>query len=256
MLTRRRFLTLSSGVGLAALADAGPSLAAPAAPSSRRQNLEEGLRLIATARQSYAAVADYACTLVKRERLNGVMQPDHVITMKVRTRPFSVYLRWHEPKPLTGQEACYVQGKNDGKMRVKAAGLLGSVGFLSLDPDDLRARQTSRRNITEAGLGNLIERVARGWEVDSKRGRAVLRLGEYEYNKRRCFRAETINLTRAPELVCHRSVIFFDKENHLPIRAECYDWPAQKGEPGELIDVYSFVNLRLNVGLDDEVFTH
>ena len=50
-------------------------------------------------------------------------------------------LRWLEPKALAGQEAVYVTGKNVGQMRVKSAGLLGAVGFISLEPNDARARK-------------------------------------------------------------------------------------------------------------------
>ena len=77
--------------------------------------------------------------------------------MSVRNEPFSVDLRWVKPESFTGQEACYVTGRNNGKMRVKSAGLLGAVGFVSIDPTDLRAQKTSRHDITEAGIGNLLE---------------------------------------------------------------------------------------------------
>ena len=53
-----------------------------------------------------------------------------------------------------------------------------------------------------------------------------------------------------------RDVVYFDKETHLPIRLEFYDWPRQQGDPGQLVEVYSFANMRLNVGLGDNVFNH
>ena len=53
----------------------------------------------------------------------------------------------------------------------------------------------------------------------------------------------------------HRSIVYFDKENHLPIRAENYDWPHPPVDPnGGLVESYSYVNLRLNVGLSDALF--
>ena len=54
----------------------------------------------------------------------------------------------------------------------------------------------------------------------------------------------------------YRDVVYFDKETHLPIRLEFYDWPRQAGDPGQLLEVYSFANMRLNVGLGDDVFNH
>ena len=48
--------------------------------------------------------------------------------------------------------------------------------------------------------------------------------------------------------------LYFDKETHLPVRVECYDWPHFDGDKGEPIEVYSYVNLRANVGLGDVHF--
>jgi hypothetical protein len=224
------------------------------APSSP---MDEPIRLIQQARAAYQSVRDYTCLLVKRETVNGTLSPDNVVEMKVRSRPFSVYLRWQQPRPLAGQEVCYVAGRNDGKMRVHTNGLLGAVGFVSLDPNDPRAQQTSRHNITEAGIGNMIERFAIGWEAERRLNKSQARLAEYEYNRRRCIRVETIHPTNPDGVFLHyRTVLYFDKETHLPIRLECYDWPRSKNDPGALDEVFSFANMRINVGLGDDVFDH
>ncbi len=220
--------------------------------------MDEPLRLIADAQSSFEKVTDYTCTLVKKERINGDMTPDHVIAMSVRKEPFSVYLRWMEPKSNVGQEVCYVAGRNDGKMRVKSAGLLGAIGFVSIDPTDPRAQKTSHHAITEAGIGNLIQRFADRWQVERQLNVTQVKLGDYEYNKRRCVRVETIHPTNPDnQFLCYRTVLYFDKENHLPIRVEAYDWPTAPGDvKGLLLEVANYVNLRLNVGLPDDVFNH
>jgi hypothetical protein len=219
--------------------------------------MDEPLRLIAEARQAYAGVRDYSCVLIKREKMEGQPMVDNVVAMKVRAQPFSVDLRWQEPRSLAGQEVCYVAGMNGGKMRVHSAGMLGAFGFVSLDPDDPRARQTSRHSITEAGIGNLLERFGRGWENERRLNATQVRTADYEYNKRRCTRVETTHPTNpGGQFLYYRSVVYFDKETHLPIRVECYDWPRRPGDAGEALEVYSYVNMRLNVGLGDEVFNH
>lgn len=228
------------------------------APVQSVSPLTVPLRLIHEAQQAYQNVHDYTCLLIKQERMNGHLPPVNVIDMKVRTQPFSVYLRWTQPRTEVGQEVCYVAGRNDGKMRVHAKGLLGTVGFVSLDPNDPRARQTSRRNITEAGIGNMIESFARAWEEEIRLNLPMqVNVAEYEYNHRRCMRVETIHPTNANgHFLYYRDVVYFDKETHLPIRLEFYDWPRQTGDTGQLVEVYSFANMRLNVGLGDEVFNH
>jgi len=231
------------------------ALAAAAAPENPAANpLDEPLKLLAAAQQTFRSVQDYTCTLVKQERMNGQLQPVNVMTMMVRNNPFSVYLKWFQPKAQAGQEACYVAGRNGGRMRARSRGVLGAVGFVSIDPDDPRARKSSNHSITEAGLGNLMARFDRGWRAEYNLHKTQVRLGEYEYNKRRCIRVETTRSERLQNTV-YRSVIYFDKQLKLPIRVETYDWPRQGGNPnGDLIEVYSYVNLRLNVGLPDEVF--
>ncbi|HZV04331.1 MAG TPA: DUF1571 domain-containing protein [Gemmataceae bacterium] len=229
-------------------------------PQQQASPMDEPVRLIHEAQQAYQNVRDYACLLIKRERINGVLpNADAVMEMKVRTQPFSVYLRFIQPRTEAGQEVCYVAGRNDGKMRVRPKGVLGSfAGFVSLDPNDPRARQTSKRSITEAGIGNMIERFARAWENERRQNLTTqVRVAEYEYNRRRCTRVETIHPDNGNgHFLYYRDVVYFDKETHLPIRLEFYDWPRQAGDSGQLVEVYSFANMRLNVGLGDDVFNH
>lgn len=245
---------------------APPSPGQPAAPrpmesaaptAAAASPMDAPVRLIHEAQTAYQNVRDYTCLLVKRERMNGKLPPENVIEMKVRTQPFSVYLRWLQPRSEAGQEVCYVAGKNEGKMRVHPKGMLGSfAGFVSLDPNDPRARQTSRRNITEAGIGNTIDRFARAWENEHRLGLTTqVQVAEYEYNHRRCMRVETIHPNNTNgHFLYYRDVVYFDKETHLPIRIEFYDWPRLAGDPGQLVEMYSFANMRLNVGLTDDVF--
>lgn len=229
----------------------------PAAPQAASP-MDAPVRLILEAQQAYRSVQDYTCLLIKQERINGRLPPPHVMEMKVRNQPFSVYLRWLQPHSEAGQEVCYVAGRNDGRMRVHAKGVLGAVGFVSLDPNDPRARQTSRRSITEAGIGNMIDRFARAWEAERRLNLTTqVNVAEYEYNRRRCIRVETIHPDNASgHFLYYRDVLYFDKETHLPIRLEFYDWPRGAGDSGQLVEIYSFANMRLNVGLGDDVFNH
>jgi hypothetical protein len=255
-----RVLGYGVWIGLVVLALSGgqnpPS--APSAPATTAGSLEVPLQLIAEAQRSYQGIKDYTCLFIKRERLRGQLQPENLIDMKVRTQPFSVYLRWLRPAPSAGQEVCYVAGRNNGVMRVHSTGLLGTVGFVSMDPRDPRALETSRHTITEAGIGNLIDRYGQAWQLESRLNRTQVRVQEYVYNQRRCTRVETLHADSAGQQIpFYRSMVYFDQENHLPIRVENYDWPRPTVDPtGGLVESYSYVNLRLNTGLSDAVFAH
>lgn len=233
--------------------------AAPAAPAAAAPlPMDVPLRLLTEARQSYQNVKDYSCLFVKRENIQGQLRPENVVEMKVRGQPFSVYLHWLGPQAIAGQEACYVAGRNNGQMRVHATGIRAVAGFVSLDPRDPRVMQNNRHPITDAGIGNLIERFSQRWENEKRLNQTQVRVGEYDYNQRRCTRVEMIHpANNANQFYAYRSVIYFDKDSHLPIRVENYDWPRQGGPAdGELLECYSYVNLRLNVGLGEEVFNH
>ena len=57
------------------------------------------------------------------------------------------------------------------------------------------------------------------------------------------------------QLYCYRCVVYFDKELKLPVRVEVYDWPKPNGNPnGELLECYSYTNLKFNLGLTDAAF--
>jgi hypothetical protein len=106
-----------------------------------------------------------------------------------------------------------------------------------------------------AGLGNLIEQHARHWQKEREINKTQVRIGEYEYNKRRCIRIETIHTVRDPAFYSYRGVLYLDKETRLPVRSESYDWPRQGGTAGgDLLEVFSYIDMRFNVGLDDRVF--
>jgi hypothetical protein len=250
------------GIGAAA-EEKGPPPAGPdgKAPGKGRVTgpgpgaLAEPLALAAKARAAYAGVRDYSCVLIKREAAHGKLSPTHVIQFRMRVAPFSLHMAWQEPRAMKGQEVCYVEGKNNGDMRVKPAGLLGAVGFVSLSPDDPRAKQASRHRITDAGIGWVIQECSTGWELERTLNLTTVRTGTYVYARTRCTRVELTHLGRAGGKIRHyRNVVYFDQQTNLPLRVENYDWPKTPGQPGELVEVYSYVNVRLNANLPDSVF--
>ncbi len=237
---------------------ANPQFSRGGVPAGQAQAspLDVPLTLIAEARQSYQNTSDYTCLFVKRERLRGQLQQENLIALKVKTQPFSIDLRWLRPQELAGQEACYVAGRNNGMMRVHTRGLLGAAGFVSLDPRDPRALENSRHSINEAGIGNLIERFGQRWEQEKRLGRTMVRVAEYDYDKRRCVRVETTHTDNpGRQFTFYQSVVYFDKQTHLPIRVENYDWPVT-GSQANLAESYSYADLKLNVGLTDATFNH
>jgi hypothetical protein len=220
--------------------------------------MEQALRLLAEARQHFQGVQDYVCTVIKRERVHGQLLPENTMTLEVRHRPYSVYFRWEAPQSLKGQEVCYVPGRDRGMMRVHPVGLAGVLGFVSLHPLDPRALEDNRHPVTEAGLGILLDSIARQWELERRWNRTVVRIGEGEFNHRPCTWIETVHPDpTAGSFYGYRCLLCLDKGTHLPVHTEAYDWPRPGGEPGgELLESYSYMDIRCNVGLPEETFNH
>jgi hypothetical protein len=242
-------------LGIVALAHAARGQALPAGPPAE---LDNAIALLTEARVCFQNVRDYECRLVKRERVGGALLPESVMTMKVRSKPFSVYLRCDSPEADKGMEVCYVDGRNAGMMRVHPPHALGVLGFWSVAPRDPRAFEKNRHCITEAGLGHLLESTARYWDMERRLGKTAVRMTDDTLDGRACTRIETIHPDRtAGSFYGYRCVLWLDKTTRLPAGAETYDWPRRGGcEGGDLLERYRYLDLRCNVGLDDSAFSH
>ncbi len=228
----------------------------PAAPATTPHPLEAPLALILEGQRNFTAVRDYSCVLVSRENVRGVLQDENMIQFKMRSEPFSVAMRWLAPRSKSNQEAVFVAGKNNNKMRVRGHGLSKVAGFVSIDVNDPRVTEHSRHTIYEAGLGNLIQQTIKHWESEKRFNKTLVKIAEYTFDNRPCYRIETVRTERRPEFYCYRSVLYLEKNSKIPVRTENYDWP-QPGGPtdGALLESFSYVSLRFNQNLSDSDFT-
>ena len=110
-------------------------------------------------------VRDYTATLVKRERVEGELQPYEYIFLKVRNPkpqvPFSVYMYFLKPAEAKGREVIYVAGKHENKMLVHegGGGIKGALPNLELDPSGFLAMKGQRYPVTEVGVENLMRQL-------------------------------------------------------------------------------------------------
>ncbi len=229
------------------------SIAPPPAPDSAPldEPIARALRTVKDCQSSYAEVRDYTCTFYKRELVKGQMTPLFVMAMKARANPRSIYFKFHEP--YRGREAIYVDGRNSGKVLAHDVGFTRLLaGTMELEPTSARAMEQNRHPITHAGIGALIDTVARRWAVELRPDEAILLFEpEMMFGNRRCLMIESIHPRREPEFHFHKVRLFIDAELNLPIRFEGYDWPREEGGSPELLEEYSYINLKLNVGLGD-----
>jgi hypothetical protein len=242
-------------LGVEALAQSKSRSSQVVMASAEQRSFAEPLALMYEARANYATVQDYTCMLVSRWKVNGKLGDENIVQMKVMTRPFSVHLRWLCPNKDAGQEAAFVEGKNNNKVRVKSKAI-SPLSFTSLDGADPRLLQNSRHTILEADIGNLISRTIKTWEAERDLGKTrILPPVDATYNKRDCIKVEAVRLDRHSEVYCYRTVIYLEKVSKMPIRLENYDWPQKGGSAdGELLEMFSYFNIQVNTGLREAQF--
>lgn len=216
-----------------------------------RIRIAEANRRISECRERFEQIQDYVCIFFKRERINGVLTSQHVMRMKVRSQPMSVYMKFIQPKP--GREGIYVAGRHRGRVLVHDVGL-GKIlaGTLAVDPRSSFAMADCRHPITEAGIGNLIRSVEEAWTRElTPRNSVVTIHTRARVGDRPCTMIESVHPDQEPAFLYHMVKLYIDDELGLPIRFEAYDWPKRSDAAPELLEEYTFGNLRLNVGLQD-----
>jgi hypothetical protein len=224
-------------------------------PSSKsNQPVESAIdranRIIAECQERYQSVSDYTCTFWKRERISGKLSTAHIMAMKVRTKPQSIYLKFEQP--AKGREAIYVAGRHAGKVVAHDVGFNKLLaGTIHLEPTSARAMTDCRHPITEAGIGPLLETVSRRWALELNQTETVVTFGDMLVGERACQMIETTHPGRGGDFLFHKVRLFIDKELGLPIRFEAYDWPRKPGIEPELAEEYTYGDLKLNVGLKE-----
>ena len=219
-------------------------------PADGTSPLDEPLRLATQAQEKFRTIQDYTCTFIKRERIGGQLLPEEYVFLKSRTRPFSIYMKWQQP--YEGREVIYVKGQNDGKLLAHSTGVEKVVGgTVALDPRGEMAMENSRHDITEAGLGNLVDQLVLRWSGERKLGQTKAEVKENAtVDGRSCWCVKTQHPADPKHYAYYRSRVFFDKQHGLPIRFEGYDWPRRGSAPdGDAVEVYTYRDLRLNVSL-------
>ena len=200
-------------------------------------------------------IQDYSATMVKRERIDGKIGEPEYMFIKIRHKPLSVYLYCLKPDHLKGQEALWIQGQNNGKMWGHAQGIRKVFGTVPLDPNGPIAMKGNRYPITEIGLLNLVRRLVEEGEKDTHYGECEVKYFQNaKINGRSCTCIQVVHPVPRRNFQFHLARIFVDDDYSLPVRFEAYDWPAQQGGQPELIEEYTYVNIKMNNGFTDADF--
>lgn len=200
-------------------------------------------------------VHDYSATMVKRERVNGKLNEPEYMFVKVRHKPLSVYMYFLDPVSIRGQEVVWVENQNEGKMQAHGVGVRKMFGTVSLEPTSPLAMKGNRYPITEIGLLNLVRRLIEVGEKDAQYGECEVNFYQgAKINGRVCTCIQVMHPVPRRNFLFHVARIFVDDELNVPIRYEAHDWPAEKGGAPQLIEEYTYLNLKLNNNFTDADF--
>jgi len=204
-----------------------------------------------------ATLKDYSATVVKQERINGTLGDPEYAFIKVRNQPFSVYMKFIGPAAVVGQEAMYVEGKNDNKMSAHAppGTLRGKIGTVQILPTSAIAMQGQRYPITELGIANLTKRLIEVGEHDKQFGECDVKFFQgAKVQGRECTMIQVTHPVPRRNFLFHQAMIYLDNQLNMPIRYEAYDWPEKEGGPKVLLESYTYTNLQINQGFTDADF--
>lgn len=226
----------------------------------------------ATSRADYIRknIRDYSCRLIKRERIDGELQKHQFIQVKVRcehqrdddvVRPMAVFMQYLAPGNLKGRQVLFIDGQNDGMMEVLKGGRAFKYVKLRIDPNGTAARRESNYPITDVGFDKIIERLTQRVTDDIKNdptaaNTQVSHFRNARINERVCTHIRVLHPDRGDGIQFHKASLYIDDELHVPIRLVVYDWPSGEGEEPPLIEEYTYVDLRLNIGLTDADFSN
>lgn len=203
----------------------------------------------------------YSAEMAKQELVGGELQPEHVIALKCRQQPFSVYLLWHTGDP--GREVLYIEGQNRGRLIGHDGGWKARLPALSLAPDSSLAMRDARYPVTKAGLGGLSEIMIGVHEADLQRKN--FSTCDYRphvpFDGRDCHAFVTVYNSAAPSPDYRKSVTLIDREWCVPLSSQHYAWPQRELQGSEteldaatLIESYQFTKIDFDRSLTDADF--
>jgi hypothetical protein len=240
----------------------------PANPvvSADKHPLDPALELAANSlKEIETNVTDYTCRIVKQERIRGELSPQEFMDAKIRNRkmvdgkivvPLSVYMKFVDPPGVKGREVVWVEGKNNNKLRAHEGGASGRfLPSVWLDPDGALAMRGQLHPIYDIGVENLvIKLIARG-QIERKFGECEVKfVPGAKINGRVCTVLQVLHPVQRPHFEFHKAEIFIDDELKFPVRYAAYFWPTKAGEPEPVLEAYTYLNVKTNVGLVDADF--
>lgn len=218
-------------------------------PGQQPDSLDVFMTLLRESEDAIRSVHSYKAILEKQVRIDGVLQDPEEIELKVRHKPYAVYMQWKGD----GQEALYVEGEHDNHVLARAkTGLAALKGVWKLEPDSSKAMEGNRYPITEIGVQKLTQRV-RDFFAEEKRACVVSCTHQFEDLDDNPTIIVQMSFPTQEESQYSTCKYLFDAESKLLYGVELCEWDY-KGDPAGIAEKYIYREINCSDCPDDEEF--
>lgn len=251
---------------LALAPDKGP--AAPPEPENATMHLqgEVAIHLQVALLQSAIAklekVDAYSATFVKHERIEGKLQDEQIMQMKINHAPHKVFFKVE--KGDIGREILFPAADDDPRLIVKLARLGYRLPAVKFNPTDATPMSESRYPITMAGIKAFSELALEIRKKDLRLGNKVQAemRDNSEFDGRPCYEF-TITYADASVSENYRKCILkFDRQMMIPVYARNFTWAdkAPDSDPNRLdettlLEYYAFKDVKLEGAVSKAAFS-
>ncbi len=199
-------------------------------------------------------IQDYSAIMYKQERIDGVLGQQEVALVKVRHKPFSVYMFFLSPNK--GREVVFVEPAEGEEPELKAldCGWKRKFGVVSFHPKGRMAMKGQKYPITDLGIRKLTTELIDVATNDVQFTECKVHTSQSKVQKRSATLLTVVHPTKRRNFQFHKAEVYLDNELKMPIRYAAYLWPAKPGEAPPLEEVYTYTNIKINNGFTDKDF--
>jgi hypothetical protein len=226
------------------------------------KSLQPLIRMARQAKTIFETNVDsYTCLLVKRETIDGKLEPTKYLRLKIRerrvdgetvVRPQCIYAKFLKPDDVAGREVLYVENQMDGDMLVRRGGTRLPNLTLKISPDGRLAKQESKHSFVQTGIRPMVEQILERMESEKDASNLAIRyFADAKVDGRPCQHIEVRQLQRRPDSTYQVAKVYIDEEYKVPVYFSSYSWPEEAdGEP-ILQEQYAITKIDLQAGLTE-----